>query len=464
MARSTRVPSRSSFPIPPTAASRTGWRGRSGRSVRATRRSSTATRRSPSFLRDRLDLALAAVERQVLDRYGEWLDIDGVAVPAWLIMDGADATGEAVLGLAAYVGGDRRRRAAVLQQLGEGVAGDAVAATRAPGRSAPCCPGRGPRRSGTHGGRWRRPGWPGVRGHSATGRMRGAALSDPPPSRHTCYPAGPGERVAALARPSASRSPTAPTAGSVAARRGRAATGPACACRRHRRGMVLRRQPGRRGDVRPLHRPNLRRHREGRQGQPQLRCRVDHPRPAHHAHPRPRGRPRRSRDGGRRRRASDVDAGRSRVGNPGVGATRYQPASAWTGESLWSGSGRRRPASPGGTLNIPVTGAGAEPADAGRAARPGGRYDDLDDAPRRVAGVIRHARVGPQGDSPARACWRSRRSRERSRRGIGDGPGQPRRHAHRCAAGATRGRACRSGNRSHATALLRSFARTSSVS
>lgn len=52
-------------------------------------------------LRDRLDLALDAVDRQVLERYGDWLDIDGVAVPAWLIADGADATGEALLGLAA---------------------------------------------------------------------------------------------------------------------------------------------------------------------------------------------------------------------------------------------------------------------------------------------------------------------------------------------------------------------------
>jgi hypothetical protein len=46
------------------------------------------------FLRDRLDLALRAVERQVLVRYGQWLDIDGVAVPAWLIVDGADALGD----------------------------------------------------------------------------------------------------------------------------------------------------------------------------------------------------------------------------------------------------------------------------------------------------------------------------------------------------------------------------------
>ena len=75
------------------------------------------------FLRERLDLAIAALERQVLVRYGETLVVDGRAMPAWLIVDGADATAEAMLGLAAYVdagGGDRARRA--LGRFGEGVA------------------------------------------------------------------------------------------------------------------------------------------------------------------------------------------------------------------------------------------------------------------------------------------------------------------------------------------------------
>jgi hypothetical protein len=76
-----------------------------------------------SFLRDRLNLAVAAVERQVLIRYGQWLDIDGVAVPAWLITDGADATGEALLGLTAFVEATGDARAGVaLGRLGEGVA------------------------------------------------------------------------------------------------------------------------------------------------------------------------------------------------------------------------------------------------------------------------------------------------------------------------------------------------------
>ncbi len=56
------------------------------------------------FLRERLDLAVRALDRQVLDAYGQFLLIDGRRTPAWLIRDGADATAEAVLGLSAYVG------------------------------------------------------------------------------------------------------------------------------------------------------------------------------------------------------------------------------------------------------------------------------------------------------------------------------------------------------------------------
>ena len=65
------------------------------------------------FLARRLDLATGAIDRQVLDAYGQHLDIDGQQTPAWLIADGADASAEAVLGLAAYVqaGGEGRARA-----------------------------------------------------------------------------------------------------------------------------------------------------------------------------------------------------------------------------------------------------------------------------------------------------------------------------------------------------------------
>ncbi|PTA44811.1 hypothetical protein [Micromonospora sp. RP3T] len=76
-----------------------------------------------SFLRERLDLAVGALDRQVLVRYGTWQVVDGERTPGWLIADGADATAEAVLGLAAYVragGGAGARRA--LSRFAEGIA------------------------------------------------------------------------------------------------------------------------------------------------------------------------------------------------------------------------------------------------------------------------------------------------------------------------------------------------------
>ena len=76
------------------------------------------------FLRDRLGLALGALRRGSLSRYGEWLVADDVPVPAWLVNQGADASAEACLGLAAYVAaepGDAGARQ-VLSRLAEGVA------------------------------------------------------------------------------------------------------------------------------------------------------------------------------------------------------------------------------------------------------------------------------------------------------------------------------------------------------
>lgn len=76
-----------------------------------------------AFLRDRMEMAVEAVDRQVLDSYGTYLNIDGQRAPAWLIADGADATAEAILGLTAYVdaGGSSAARIA-LRKLSEGVA------------------------------------------------------------------------------------------------------------------------------------------------------------------------------------------------------------------------------------------------------------------------------------------------------------------------------------------------------
>ena len=76
------------------------------------------------FLRARMDLAVSALQRQVLVKYGTYQQVDGKSVPAWLIADGADASAEAVLGLSAYVeaGGTPAARTA-LSQLSKGIAG-----------------------------------------------------------------------------------------------------------------------------------------------------------------------------------------------------------------------------------------------------------------------------------------------------------------------------------------------------
>jgi len=80
-----------------------------------------------TFLGERLGLSLDALGRESLSRYGTWDVADGTRVPGWLIVDGADATAEAVLGLAAYVeaapasaAADRARTA--LARYAEGVA------------------------------------------------------------------------------------------------------------------------------------------------------------------------------------------------------------------------------------------------------------------------------------------------------------------------------------------------------
>ncbi|WP_372968640.1 hypothetical protein [Microbacterium sp.] len=75
-----------------------------------------------AFLLERLHLCLDALERESLARAGQWVRSDGRRLPAWLIAGGADATAEAMLGLAAATeAGDTRSRHA-LQTYGEGVA------------------------------------------------------------------------------------------------------------------------------------------------------------------------------------------------------------------------------------------------------------------------------------------------------------------------------------------------------
>jgi hypothetical protein len=81
-----------------------------------------------AFLRDRLDVAIAALDRQVLSRYGTYQTVDGRSVPAWLIVDGADATAEAMLGLAAYDAPASRR---AVSRFAEGVAALGAGSPRA---------------------------------------------------------------------------------------------------------------------------------------------------------------------------------------------------------------------------------------------------------------------------------------------------------------------------------------------
>lgn len=54
------------------------------------------------FLSERLELAREALDREVLVNYGTYRILDGLRVPAWLIVDGADASSEAIYGLSAY--------------------------------------------------------------------------------------------------------------------------------------------------------------------------------------------------------------------------------------------------------------------------------------------------------------------------------------------------------------------------
>lgn len=92
----------------------------------ARRRDAAFRQEDPAFaaaLGQRLDLAVGALDREVLDAYGTYLQIDGRRTPAWLIVDGADATAEAMLGLSAYVraSGSSSARSA-LTEFSEGVA------------------------------------------------------------------------------------------------------------------------------------------------------------------------------------------------------------------------------------------------------------------------------------------------------------------------------------------------------
>ncbi|TFC92303.1 hypothetical protein [Cryobacterium sp. TMT4-31] len=80
-----------------------------------------------AFLEERLNLSLAALNAGSLGDYPSYDVADGDPVPAWLIADGADASAEAVLGLAAYLqaepaGPTVAVAETALSQLSEGIA------------------------------------------------------------------------------------------------------------------------------------------------------------------------------------------------------------------------------------------------------------------------------------------------------------------------------------------------------
>lgn len=83
-----------------------------------------------AFLKERLALSRGAIERDVLSKYGQFTTADGMRVPAWLIVDGADATAEAVLGLTAAVRAGDEDSATAARRLAEGVAAMASGDTR----------------------------------------------------------------------------------------------------------------------------------------------------------------------------------------------------------------------------------------------------------------------------------------------------------------------------------------------
>ncbi|MGB9376319.1 MAG: hypothetical protein WCB04_02285 [Mycobacteriales bacterium] len=83
------------------------------------------------FVKARLDLAVGALKREVLTRYGRYHHIDGMRMPSWLIADGADASSEAVLGLSAYLGaGGGPAARTALAELADGIAAMAQGSTR----------------------------------------------------------------------------------------------------------------------------------------------------------------------------------------------------------------------------------------------------------------------------------------------------------------------------------------------
>ncbi len=371
--------------------------------MRHIRHSSSSDPAFAGFLRDRLDLALGAVERQVLVRYGQWLDIDGVAVPAWLIVDGADATGEALLGLASYVAATADPRAQrVLQQLGEG-----VAAMRS--GNALDWPFGAVLPWGLSQAVWHA--WGGLapaglaQAYEVTGdrAMRRAALSDAATfTTHLLVTAGPENgwlpsptdrvQIAYGAHSRVESLLSAAEAGNRPGLRQVAGIAAAWFFGNNPAGVAMydpatgRTYDGIEGDGRVNRNSGAESTIHGLLAMLILDGNHDIAALAQVA------------DVEDRRTWTLVEA---EAGQLESGAARYQPASAWTGESLWSGgAGVQLP--PGGTLTISV----GDVASGRNLLMPVVLLDPSAGettwtTPRRMVGVVDHSSVGPQGDSPA---------------------------------------------------------------
>jgi hypothetical protein len=80
----------------------------------------TAMRRFARFLQDRLALAFDSLDRQSMQRYGEYHTVDGIEWPSWFLSRwGANATADMMQGLVSYIESTKRSRDAKTKEVRE---------------------------------------------------------------------------------------------------------------------------------------------------------------------------------------------------------------------------------------------------------------------------------------------------------------------------------------------------------
>ncbi len=222
--------------------------------------------------------------------------IHGVRVPAWLIVDGADASSEAV----ARAEPPTCRRPATAPpeprcaKLADGHRRDVRRVGHRPGRTGRCCPGRCPGPTGTPGARRCPPRSPPQRRRCGDKRLLRAGRR-----RHRrIHPATAdldrtGQRLAArTGRHHPDRLRRRRPGAGPARRRRRPPAGPGCAqLAGIAAGWFFGQNTAGAADLRPGDRRHQRRRAGRRHRQPQLRRRIDHPRAADHAGARRQSRP-----------------------------------------------------------------------------------------------------------------------------------------------------------------------------